>query len=47
MGAMITGNLMAAFVLGDVSESLFYFIATGLCAFTTIYYFLVILKPRP
>jgi hypothetical protein len=47
MGAVVIGNLMAAFVLGEIKESLFYIIATGLCLFTTIYNFLFILKPHP
>ena len=47
MGTVITGNLMAAFVIGDLSESLFYLIATGLCLFTTVFFFFFIKKPRP
>ena len=44
MATYISGNLMAAFVISDLSESLFYMIMTALCVITTIYF---MFTPKP
>jgi hypothetical protein len=44
LGSMVTGNLMAAYVLGTFSEQIFYFILTGLCILACLW-FLLLQKP--
>jgi len=46
MATYISGNLMAAFVISDLSESLFYMIMTAICVITTIY-FIFLPTPQP
>ena len=46
MMAFITGNLLAAFVIPNTSESFFYSLASGIITFCMIY-FIFLRKPLP
>lgn len=41
MSSAIIGNLMAAYVIDSVQESIFYIVMTGLCFVATLWFLLV------
>jgi predicted MFS family arabinose efflux permease len=45
--SMITGNLMAAYLVPKYSEAIFYEILTGLCFLMSLYFLFFIRKPLP